>query len=387
MYRGRNQSVHFNVDIVFATVSLTDHLHKKSDPIRAFLDERLVDFTPAKSNWKAAQAGKPLADHAVDWHVVGMAIDQRIRMMLAPVRFEVPPNRPHDVLTSAIPSVLSVLEDVQSRHDGALGEIPADDEKRLLQVCYVLSMYTAYARSSYSSQRNSPLSTLQRGAGWRAHMNRVPDGDIEVLQKLVEPALALFPHFAGKRGVVVGPIFEDSLLVDGADGDLVINGNLIEIKCETPGFSGRTVLQLIAYSLLDSSGRYEFEKCSVYLARYGSLAAWNLDDLITEVSQGHYSYKSLRDEFHSWLVSRDELRRAKREALEESQRRFAGKWRLISDAGKEAWEARLDFNEEAQLTATIKLAKAISELHRLEDEAGLGIHREDDSATEFAEDA
>ncbi len=381
MYRASNQSAGFCADIVFAAVSLTDHLHKKSDPIRAFLDERLVDFTPAKEKWKVAQVGKPLADYAVDWHIVGMAIDQRIRMMLVPVRFVAQPERPHDPLSSAISSVLSELENIQGRHDGVLGDLPPEDEKRLLQVCYVLAMYDAYVRGSSSSRRNSPLCTLKSGAGWRAHMNRVPSSDIEVLQKLVEPAVALFPHFAGLGGVVVGPIFEDSLLVDGADGDLIINGNLIEIKCETPGFSGRTVLQLIAYSLLDSSSKYELEKCSVYLARYGSLAAWNLDDLVTEVSQGRYSYKTLRDEFHSWLVGQEELRQTKREALEESLRRFAEQWQEVSDAGNEVWEAKLNFDDEAQLAATIKLAKALSELHRLEDDAGLGIHREGESAT------
>jgi hypothetical protein len=360
-------------------VSLTDHLHKKSNPVRAFLDERLVDFSPAKENWKAAQAGNPLVDYADDWHLVGMAIDQRIRMMLAPVRFIAPTDRPHDVLTTTIESVLLELSEIQSRHEGALGELPAEDERRLLQVCYVLAMYNAYTRSSYSSQRNSPLHSLKSGAGWKAHLNRIPENDIHALQKLVEPAVAIFPLVANRR-VVIGPIFEDSNLVDGADGDLIINGNLIEIKCEKPGFSGGAVRQLIAYALLDSSGKYELERCSVYLARHGSLASWNLDDLVTEISQGRYSYKTLRQEFHEWLVAKDALRREKREALEESWRRFADEWKRISDARDEAWDATLNFDDEARLAATISLAEAFRDLHRLEDEAGLGIHRDEEQA-------
>jgi hypothetical protein len=212
-----------------SAMSLTDHLHKKSNPIRAFLDERLVDLSPAKEKWKAAQLGKPLVEYADDWHLVGMAIDQRIRMMLAPVRFVAPTDRPHDILITTIVSVLSELENIQSRHGGALGELPAEDERHLLQVCYVLAMYSAYARSSYSSQMNSPLHSLKRGAGWKAHVNRIPENDIYALQKLVEPAVALFPLVADRR-VVIGPIFDDSNLVDGADGDLIIDGNLIEIK-------------------------------------------------------------------------------------------------------------------------------------------------------------
>lgn len=376
MCRGRNQSPDIDEDLIFQGVSLTDHLHKKSNPVRAFLDERLVDFGPAKEKWKAAERGDPLVEYADDWHLVGMAVDQRIRLMLAPVRFVAPTDQPHDVLATTIVSVLSELSDIQSRHSGALGRLPAEDEKRLLQVCYVLSMYNAYARSSFSSQRNSPLRSLKSGAGWKAHLNRVPESDICALQKLVEPAVELFSHFAETGGVAIGPIFEDSLLVDGADGDLIINRNLVEIKCETSGFSGRAVLQLIAYALLDSSGKFELERCSVYLARYGSLAAWDLDELVNAVSKGRYSYKTLRREFHEFLVAQDALRRAKREALEESRRRFADEWKAISDAGDEAFNAKLNFDEEAQLAATVKLAKAITELNHLEDDAGLGIHRE-----------
>ena len=361
-------------------MSLTDHLHKKSNPVRAFLDERLVDFSPAKGKWKAAELGDPLVGFAEDWHLVGMAIDQRIRMMLAPVRFAAPTDRPHDVLSTTIVSVLSELEDIQSRHEGARGKLPAADEKRLLQVCYVLAMYNAYTRSSRSSRSNSPLSSLKSGAGWKAHLNRISENDIFALEKLVEPAVALFPHFSEER-LSIGPIFEDSHLVDGADGDLIINGNLIEIKCETTGFSGRAVLQLIAYALLDSPGEYELQKCSVYLARYGSMASWNLDELINSVSQGRYGYESLREEFHSWLITQDEFRRAKREALEVSWRRFADEWRAVSDARNEAWEAQLNFDDEAQRAAIMKLVEAVRELNRLEEEAGLGIHREGETTT------
>lgn len=354
-------------------MSLTDHLHRKSDPIRAFLDERLVDFSAAKENWTAAQLGNPLVGYADDWHLVGMAIDQRIRMMLAPVHFVAPTDRPHDVLTTTILSVLSELEDIQSRYQGALGELLAEDERRLLQVCYVLAMYDAYARSSYSSQRNSPLHSLKSGAGWKAHLNRIPENDIYALQRLVEPAVDLFPLLAD-RHVSIGPIFDDSHLVDGADGDLIINGTLIEIKCEAPGFRARAVQQAIAYSLLDSSGKYELERVSIYLARFGTLATWKLDDIIRKVSKYRYGYKELRQEFHEWLLAQDDERSQKREALEESKLRFAAQWQAVSDAGTEVGEA-IFIDNDAQLAATRKLAIAIRELHHLEDESGLDIHR------------
>jgi len=98
-------------------------------------------------------------------------------------------------------------------------------------------------------------------------------------------------------------------------------------------------------------------------------------DIISEISQGRYGYDSLRNEFHLWLVAQEDLRREKSEALAESQRRFAEQWKAVSDAGTEVGEA-IFIDNDAQLAATRKLAKAIIELRRLEDESGLGIHRE-----------
>jgi hypothetical protein len=84
-------------------MSLTDHLHRKIDPIRAFLDERLVDFGPAKEKWKAAQLGGPLATEADSWSLVGSAIHHRIRMMLTPIGIPVPPEERQHVYGTTLP--------------------------------------------------------------------------------------------------------------------------------------------------------------------------------------------------------------------------------------------------------------------------------------------
>jgi hypothetical protein len=205
----------------------------------------------------------------------------------------------------------------------------------------------------------------------------VPEWDIGILQTLVEPAIEFFAPFVNQR-IVAGPVFSDSHLVDGADGDLIINRNLIEIKCEAPGFRAKAVRQVIAYALLDAKGEYDLQRCSIYLARFGEFASWDLDELIGEISQGCYGYKNLRQEFHAFLVGQEEEQLRKREALAESQRRFAAQWQAVWDAGKEHSEAYLfNYNDdEARRLALMKLVIASRELRRLEDEAGLGIHRD-----------
>jgi|GEM_PF-3742167 hypothetical protein len=269
---------------------LTDHLHRKSDPIRAFLDERLVDFRPARAGWHSAQSGGILVAGDASWSLIGWAIDYRIRMMLSQVWIH--NSAAWIPFQSTIRSVARELNTMQTNHKGPLGHLSQDEETHLLQICYVMAMYESVARGSSAVWSNSPLKSLKVGAGWRAHLNRVSSWDIGILQNLVVPALELFAPLADQR-IVVGPVFSDGEFVGGADGDLIINDNLIEVKCETPGFSGSAVRQVITYALLDAKGEYNLEKCSIYLARYGSLATWNLDEIIHEISLGRYRYADL----------------------------------------------------------------------------------------------
>jgi len=364
-------------------MSLTDHLHLSSDSIRVFLDERLVDFSPAKEKWHAAESGGVLADAdaSSSWSLVGWAIDYRIRMMLAPVRVQDSSawrlyTYINDTFGTTLPSVASELEAIQERHGGTLGKLPAEEETHLLQICYVMAMYESLASCFGVRHPDSPLRTLRKGAKWQAHSNRVSEPDVDILRTLVEPALELFSLAVGQR-VSIGPVFSDSNLVDGADGDLIVNGSLIEIKCEAPGFQSKAVRQAIAYCLLDVTGEYKLKRCSIYLARFGAMASWDLDQIIREISQGRYGYDLLRDEFHTWLVAQEEARQRNREALAESKRRFPEQWQALWDAENEHTQARYygDWQSEEYRVIFEKLVETGRELQRLEAEAGLDIHR------------
>ncbi|MHB2029482.1 MAG: hypothetical protein ACYCPT_11780 [Acidimicrobiales bacterium] len=95
-------------------MSLTDQLHRKSDPTRAFLDVRQDGVGTAKEKWHVAQSSMPLAKQINDWTWDIMAIDQRIRLTLAHARFSAPNNRLYDVLATAFLVVLREFEDIQS---------------------------------------------------------------------------------------------------------------------------------------------------------------------------------------------------------------------------------------------------------------------------------
>ncbi len=187
------------------------------------------------------------------------------------------------------------------------------------------------------------------------------------------PALRLFPLLTKQR-IVIGPSFADSPLVDGADADLIINNNLIEIKCESPGFRATSVRQAIAYCLLDAFGEYDLKKCFIYLARFGTIASWDLEEITREVTRGRYGYKQLRHEFHMWLSLQEDLRKRKQASLEESQNRFSEQWQAMWVAMADLRDAPL-FDDEARNRARAKWQEASVKLQLLEKESGLDRHR------------
>ena len=363
--------------------SLTTHLSRKSDPIRAFLDERLVDFRPAREKWHDAQLGEPLVSEADSWQLIGTAIDHRIRMTVARINVRNAPEA-NSLNYGNVSFVLSELSSMLERHDGQLTYLAAEEETHLLQICYLLAMYEAFDQSSYSNRRRSPLWGLQSDAKWRAHLNRIPKTDINALQLLVKPALALFTLGEPKRAII-GPRFDFGELInsDGdfighlvsAEGDLIINNMLIEIKCTKPGFHASAVRQVITYSLLDFTREYKLTGCSIYLAQFGRAASWNLNELILEVSRGRYDYDALQSDFHDFLMALIGQLERKQLASEESQRRFAAQWQDVSNATKDLINVNL-FDEDGINLARKKLIQATMSLRRLEERVGLDIHRD-----------
>jgi hypothetical protein len=138
---------------------------------------------------------------------------------------------------------------------------------------------------------------------------------------------------------VIGPTFDGSLDVGGADADLILDGVLIDLKSTSKCKLTSVILrQLIGYWLLDYSDCYALKKVAIYFTRYA--AFWTMD--ISELLHlcGFESEGRLRD---LWGETRrlkseqaQEARRERMQAEEEETRAkrklstAKHKWRLAS---------------------------------------------------------
>ena len=334
-------------------MSLTNHLGKKDDPIRLFLDAWLPNYSGLKEQWRKLEPIKIDPEYGRWGNLVGMALDYRIRFFFA--EYDATStvaardrhiNHELGVPFAALSRDLRLFCDLNSPK----GRILAPPlEETLLRYSYVLAMYETNVRMG-TFWYDSPLRTLRKGAGTRAQLNRVGEYDLADLKELTEAAYEAFRPMFGLP-VHLNPKFKDSLLVDGADADLIVGRNLIEIKSDRDRFRSARIRQVLAYALLDSSGVFQLTECSIYLARWGKLLTWNLDELISQMSNGLQDYEGLRESFHEWLLELQERRVEDRIRRENERRR----------------RERLD-----ELMETVrKELRNVSEEHRLAKESGI----------------
>jgi len=93
-----------------------------------------------------------------------------------------------------------------------------------------------------------------------------------------------------KNTCLLNPVFGDaSLLVNGADADLIMDDMLIDIKVTTqPGITREFYNQLIGYYILNrivslqNNNRNMISRLGVYSARYGELISFDVNGVINE---------------------------------------------------------------------------------------------------------
>lgn len=321
---------------------LTQRLRHKDDPIRLFLDDNLINFESLRRQWK--ELG-PIRINPLDvwsWSLIGMALDYRIRYFFE--NFDVwstiaPKGAVSDIKLRE--TFWKVARDLGKFCDASspVGRLlPSADEAELLRYCYVLAIYeTNYRSSSWDSL----LRTLRNGAGSRAQLNRVPDADLNDLMELSAAAFNAFQPLMG-RSYRLNPVFSGSSAVGGADADLIVDHNLIEVKVERSKFEPYRIRQVVSYALLDLSRKFELTECSIYVGRWGRLLTWGLDELISELSNGTRDFESLQRDFADLLLPERERQRVQRKKLWERQQAFKDEFIEIDRLQSEfhtAWQS------------------------------------------------
>ncbi|MDE0390774.1 MAG: hypothetical protein OXI57_01735 [Rhodospirillales bacterium] len=175
------------------------------------------------------------------------------------------------------------------------------EECRLARLCLVLAIFESIGRG---------------GRGWPAEfldgrdvtdperlLNAIPRAWVEDVAVLA----ATFRHrHADWQGMpaTLNPVFAGARDVGGADGDLIVDGCLWEIKTTIQRAQGKWLLQLLGYALLDYDDEYAIGHAGFLFPRKGACVRWTLPDLLRELSgRGDVSIAGLRHDLRRKLRS------------------------------------------------------------------------------------
>lgn len=195
----------------------------------------------------------------------------------------------------AVPSPVTALfvEAAHARgdHDGVR------DEMRLAKIAVALARYENCYRGGV--RRDDPLVSLGPDPSLGALLALCPDAAADEIVRLTA---------AARRGLA--PLFPaDSMELNPdfsghgtpADGDLIIDGLLLDLKTVTrPEIKPEWLWQVLGYVFLDE-GRRGIDRVGLYLSRHAWLGTWDVNELLSALAGTSVTEGQLRDEFLSAL--------------------------------------------------------------------------------------
>ncbi len=176
------------------------------------------------------------------------------------------------------------LQDLVSEVDPVGRCLPQDEEERLARVCVLLALFQQAQRGhDLAMFRQEPFHALQRMKHLDALLKFPRQHWVDYLCAISRRFASASQELLGAEAVL-GPIFAGGRFVGGAQGDLVIDGRLVDVKT-SDRVQREHLYQLLAYALLDLPDQYNVHTVALYLADYGPWFTWPLLDLIQTTSQ------------------------------------------------------------------------------------------------------
>ena len=305
-------------------MSLTSHVKNPKSPIRHFLCDEFPNtrtfLASARKQVRQAKTIRPDTD--VPWDIVGMALDYRIRYYFAVTPYK-------DLVAYKGASFLSIFQtDILSfellESDGDTARLKNEyleffqsldelmeltppvatklgksEEDALNRHCVVLALMEEVRRTA---RLNGILATNQFNDA-KSLIDIAEPHWVDDLRELSYYFYDNFNHLFS-LSFVLNPGFDGSKDIGGADADMIVDGTLIDIKTIIKQeINPDWLRQILGYTLLDYSNRYQINGIGLYMSRQGILCQWDLEEAL----------QVLRPENPQTI---DELRRRFRELLE-----------------------------------------------------------------------
>jgi hypothetical protein len=244
---------------------------------------------------------------------LGGAFDWRVRWLLEPrLRATLAGPGAHKVRNGRklLNGLTGLLTDA-SLTDGGEGET----EAMCARACWVLSLFTEVTRLGLVMP-GSPLTRLPAEPGLSDALSLAPDDAVNEIVAMTELAREklLAPLAIPGAGVLVGPVADGTFMLSG-DADFVIGETLVEMKAtvgsKRPDGTRRLALpreelyQLVAYLLFAFPGTEGVRRLAMYSARFGHLATWDAESLLSQLAGQAVDLTHARTGFQAMLRTYD----------------------------------------------------------------------------------
>ncbi len=198
----------------------------------------------------------------------------------------------------------SALNELVPEGSRTVGPLTEPDERRLVQLCYVLALYEQCYRAL--PKPDWPIISLG------------PEATLDDLTALCEERVvtdlvslaAMFFKSASElvQGEVIelNPTFSGSSGLGGADADFIIDGCLVELKTTKKPKPGRQEFwQLVGYVLADWDDQYQIDSVGYYYSRQGVTLRWPLDGFLRSLAGKAVDLAKTRREFQDLMAGRE----------------------------------------------------------------------------------
>lgn len=290
---------------------LTHELALKDSPIRRFFDDRLIPGLKDAQAMYRANAGPLLIPgvprEAADAGTIGTAADWMLRFLVHPS-----PSLGLAAQGASLCGMLPALQDLalmlgfrDSGTETFTGPARASGSEPdlLYRACWGLALLTEVYRRGPAIAAIGPLGRLPDSSA-RSLLEAAPAAGLEQLAALRGVMESeLLPAIASRQGLwAIGPVFAGSEIMKG-DGDLIAGGLLTELKTtiKKPSLAVTDLWQVLGYVFMDYIDEFGITDVALFSARYGYLAQWNLDVLLSSLAGRPVTAAELRAEFRTLL--------------------------------------------------------------------------------------
>ena len=265
-------------------MSLTGMLGNKNGRLRAWWDQELPGISAHTSAgiWRGALAAPPTSSAKPHAGMVGTAFDYRLRWLW-------PAGPANDLIGVAFANVefgeeraATLAKEVDAFTQQLAGPAsmtdPAMDEA-LTRLSLVLARLETVFRCGMPID---PTAGVRADATLEAMMAAQPTVLIDDIRSITAASRATIEPLMSQPAIL-NPVFTRSGLVGGADGDLVVNGCLLDVKTTTmTSLPTNDLRQIVSYALLDDIDEHKISRVGLLYARRPQLLTWDLDDLLTQ---------------------------------------------------------------------------------------------------------